>query len=131
MGIWIAVTVGFAVAVGGFLAMRDPLRFRYVMPGIEGYLQRLVLDTTQRNQLRFVAATLCLFGINFGSLALSFVWKSTLASRVATAYGMLLACMFVLGVCIGVILSVRQLFNGEMFDWLRAWSELPRLGQLP
>lgn len=55
MGGFIGVLVGLPLAVFGFIVMRNPMRLALLSPlspGAEGYYQRMVLDTSMRNQLR-------------------------------------------------------------------------------
>jgi hypothetical protein len=51
MGGFVGVLVGLSLAVFGFMVMRNPMRLALLSPGAGGYYQRMVLDTTMRNQL--------------------------------------------------------------------------------
>ena len=64
MGAILGVLIGSLLAAFGFVAMRNPMRLNLFSfyAGAEGYYQRMVLDTSTRNQLRVLGALICLFG---------------------------------------------------------------------
>ena len=68
MGAFLGLGVGAAIGLFGFMVMRNPYVLARLAPGSEGYYQRLVLDTLQRNQLRLLGVLVSLFG---GTISIS------------------------------------------------------------
>jgi hypothetical protein len=61
MGALVGVLLGLLVGTYGFLVMRNPMRLA-LLPWQKSYYQRMVLDTTMRNQLRVLGVLVCLMG---------------------------------------------------------------------
>jgi len=126
----IGTLVGLAVAAFGFAAMRDPMRLNLnpFSPTAQGYYQRMVLDTSTRNQLRVLGALICLFGSGIFTGSLAAALKSHWLDAISDGLWALMGCIFLGAWSIGVILFVYQLFNGQSFDWFKAWRVAAQLG---
>lgn len=126
----IAGVIGSAVALFGFVAMRDPMRFALLTPGQKGYYQRLVLDRYQRVQLRMLGVLLCLFGLVIATAALSGLPQLKIFESVSTALLVLLWLVFCGAWVFGLFYSIVLLIRGEFLKWLRLWRESAQLGPL-
>ena len=132
MGAIVGLVIGLALAVFGFAAMRNPMRLNLLpfAPSAEGYYQRLVLDTSTRNQLRVLGAFVCLFGSSIFTASLGAALKIHSLNAVSDGLWVLMGCIFFCAWGIGLILFVWQLFKGRTFDWLQAWKSAAQLGPI-
>lgn len=130
MGTAIGAVIGLALAAFGFAAMRDPMRLNLnpFSPSAQGYYQRMVLDTSTRNQLRVLSALICLFGSGILTASLAGALKSRALGAVSNGLWALMGCVFFGAWGFGLILFVWQLFRGQAFDWFRAWRLSAQLG---
>jgi len=96
MGAVIGVAIGLAIAAFGFAAMRDPMRLNLIRfsPSAQGYLQRMVLDTSTRNQLRVLGALICLFGSGIFTASLGAALKSHWLDAISNGLWALMDCVF-------------------------------------
>jgi hypothetical protein len=74
MGALVGVLIGLLVGTFGFLVMRNPMRLA-LLSWQKGYYQRMVLDTTMRNQLRVLGVLVCLFGTSILAASLGSALK--------------------------------------------------------
>jgi hypothetical protein len=124
--------IGLAVAVFGFAAMRNPMRLNLnpFSPSAKGYYQRMVLDTTMRIQLRVFGVLVCLFGsgifTSFLGSALRVAWLNT----VSQGLWVLMGSIFFAAWGLGLILAIRQLIKGELFNSWRMWRVSADLGPI-
>ena len=70
MGAVVGVLLGLLVGTYGFLVMRNPMCLA-LLPSQKSYYQRMVLDTTMRNQLRVLGVLACLMGTSILAASLS------------------------------------------------------------
>ncbi|MGH9588061.1 MAG: hypothetical protein ACRD3F_13985 [Acidobacteriaceae bacterium] len=130
MGGLIGVLVGLALAVFGFFIMRSPMCLALLSPWSKGYCQRLVLDTGMRNQLRVLGVLICLFGAGISTDALGALLKTAFINSISEGLWALMALIFFAAFGFGLILTVVQLFRGQLFDWFRLWRESAQLGAI-
>jgi hypothetical protein len=130
MGGVIGVLVGLPIVTFGFLVMRNPMRLALLSPWQEGYYQRMVLDTTMRIQLRVLGVLVCLFGASILTALLGSALKASLLSAVSEGLWVLMGLIFFSAWGIGLILAIRQLFRGELFDWWRMLKVSAELGPI-
>jgi hypothetical protein len=130
MGGIIGVLIGLPVAVFGFCTMRNPMRFTLLSPWSEGYYQRMVLDTTMRNQLRVLGVLVCLFGSGILTASLGSVLRANFLEATSEGLWVLMGVIFFSAWGFGLILAVRQLFKGQLFDWFRVWKTSVQLGPI-
>ncbi len=76
MGGIVGALVGLAIAIFGFLVMRNPMRLSILAPGELGYYQRMVLDKSSRNSLRAFGMLMCLFGAGVATAGLGAAFKA-------------------------------------------------------
>lgn len=132
MGAYVGVLVGLLLAAFGFAAMRNPMRLNLLpfYPGAEGYYQRMVLDTSTRNQLRVLGALICLFGSSILTASVGAALKLRSLNAVSEGLWVLMGCIFFGAWGVGLILFLWQLFNGRTFDWFQAWKLGAQLGPI-
>jgi hypothetical protein len=130
MGGIIGVLIGLPLAVFGFCTMRDPMRFTLLSPWSKGYYQRMVLDTTMRNQLRVLAVLMCLFGAGILTASLGAMLKANFLQAISEGLWMLMGLIFFSAWGFGLILAITQLFKGQLFDWFRTWKVSAQLGPI-
>ena len=132
MGAFVGVMVGFLLAAFGFAVMRNPMRLNLFpfYPGAEGYCQRMVLDTSTRNQLRVLGALICLFGSSILTASVGAALKLRSLNAVSEGLWVLMGCIFVGAWGVGLIFFLWQLFNGRTFDWFQAWKLGAQLGPI-
>lgn len=128
----VSLSIGLLLAVFGFAAMRNPMRLnlRPSWPIAEGYYQRLVLDTSTRNQLRVLGALVCLFGSSIFTASVGAALKIRAFDAVSEGLWILMGCIFLCAWATGFILFVWQLFKGQSFDWFQAWKSAAQLGPI-
>jgi hypothetical protein len=128
MGALLGLTLGTLVAVLGFVAMRNPIRFAHLAPGAEGYYQRLMLDEFSRVGLRSLAALVSLFGLVIFAGALGGLLKMPLLHFVSDAFLELLSVLFVVLWFTGVVVAIVQATRRRSLDWFRLWRRGIELG---
>jgi hypothetical protein len=128
MGGIIGVAVGLPLAVFGFAIMRNPIRLALLSPWSEGYYQRMVLDTGMRNQLRVLGVLVCLFGTGITTDTLGVLLKAHFLNSISEGLWVLMGLIFFAAFGFGLILSIVQLFRGQLFDWFRLWKVSAQLG---
>jgi hypothetical protein len=130
VGIIIGSLIGLILAVFGFAAMRDPMRLNLnpFSPNTKGYYQRMVLDTTMRIQLRVLGVLICLFGSGIFAASVGSALKLSWLTAISEGLWVLMGLIFFAAWGVGLIILVRQLFKGELFDWWRMWKVSAELG---
>lgn len=132
MGAIVGSLIGLVVAVFGFAAMRDPMRLNLnpFSPSAKGYYQRMVLDTTTRIQLRVLRVLLCLFGSVIFTASVGSARKLRVLSAASDGLMVLMGLIFFGAWGVGLILAIRQLIKGKIFDWWRMWKLSAQLGPI-
>jgi hypothetical protein len=112
--------------------MRNPMRLNLnpFSPGEKGYYQRMVLDTTARIQLRVLGVIVCLFGSTILTASLGSALKVRSLSAVSDGLLVLMGLIFFTAWGVGLILAIRQLVKGTLFDWWKMWRVSAELGQI-
>jgi hypothetical protein len=90
----VGVLVGLPLAVFGFCTMRNPMRFTLLSPWSKGYYQRMVLDTTMRNQLRVLGVLMCLFGAGILTASLGTMLKANFLQAISEGLWILMGLIF-------------------------------------
>jgi hypothetical protein len=90
----------------------------------------MVLDTAMRIQLRVLGVLVCLFGASILTALLGSALKASLLSAVSEGLWVLMGLIFFSAWGIGLILAIRQLFRGELFDWWRMLKVSAELGPI-
>ena len=121
MGGVVGVLIGLPLAIFGFFIMRDPMRLALLSPWLEGYYQRMMLDTAIRNQLRVLGVLVCLFGAGILTDSLGAMLKANFLNAISKGLWVLMGLIFFAAWCLGLILAIRQLFKGQLLDWFRMW----------
>jgi hypothetical protein len=129
MGAVVGVLVGLLVGTFGFLVMRNPMRLA-LLSWQKGYYQRMVLDTTMRNQLRVLGVLVCLFGTSILAASLGSVLRVSFLNAVSEGLWVLMGLIFFAAWGVGLILAIRQLMKGELFNWWRMWKVSAELGPI-
>ena len=132
MGTIVGSLIGLALAVFGFAAMRDPMRLNLnpFSPNAKGYYQRMVLDTTLRIQLRVLGVLLSLFGAVIFTATIGSARKLRPLSAASDGLMVLMGLIFFGAWGVGLILAIRQLMKGKLFDWWRMWKVSAELGPI-
>jgi len=132
VGTIIGSLIGLAVAVFGFVAMRDPMRLNLnpFSPSGKGYYQRMVLDTAMRIQLRVLGVLLCLFGAVVFTASVGSGRKLHFLSAASDGLTVFMGLVFFAALGVGLILAIRQLIKGTLFDWWRMWKVSAQLGPI-
>jgi hypothetical protein len=121
--------LGLAIGTFGFLVMRNPMRLAF-LSSQEGYYQRMVLDTTARIQLRVLGVLVCLFGSTIFTASLGSALKLSPLSAVSDGLLVLMGLIFFTAWAVGLILTIRQLIKGTLFDWWKMWRVSAELGPI-
>jgi len=129
MGAVVGVLIGVLVGTFGFLVMRNPMRLA-LLSWQKGYYQRMVLDTTMRIQLRVLGVLVCLFGTSIFTASLGSALRLNLFSVVSEGLWVLMGLIFFAAWGVGLILAIRQLIRGELFNWWRMWKVSTELGPI-
>lgn len=130
MGSLVGMLVGVLVGTFGFLVMRNPMRLSLLSPWHEGYYQRMVLDTTMRIQLRVLGVLVCLFGASIATASLGSALKANSLSTASEGLWVLMGLIFFAAWSVGLVLAIRQLFRGELFNWWRMYKASNELGPI-
>jgi len=127
----IGTLIGAILATFGFLIMRNPMRLAVLAPGARGYYQRMVLDTSTRNQLRIVGVLACIFGLCIGTAASGAFLKYRPLQSISAGLLILLWVVFLSAWVAGLILGVIHLVQGRGFsEWLQMWRKGAVLGEV-
>jgi len=126
----IGVLIGLPLTVFGFLVMRNPMRLSLLSPWSEGYYQRMFLDTGMRNQLRVLGVLMCLFGAGIFTDSLGAMVKAKSLNAISEGLWVLMGLIFYAAFGFGLILTIVQLFKGQLFDWFRVWKVSTQLGPI-
>jgi hypothetical protein len=129
MGAAAALLIGLSVGTFGFLVMRNPMRLT-LLSWQKGYYQRMVLDTTMRNQLRVLGVLVCLFGTSIFTASLGSALKASSLAAVSEGLWVLMGLIFFAAWGVGLVLAIRQLIKGELFNWWRMWKVSSELGPI-
>src|SRR5712691_12684070 len=130
MGGVVGVLIGLPLAIFGFFIMRDPMRLALLSPWLEGYYQRMMLDTAIRNQLRVLGVLVCLFGAGILTDSLGAMLKANFLNAISKGLWVLMGLIFFAAWCLGLILAIMQLFKGQLLDWFRMWKVGVQLGPI-
>lgn len=129
MGAVVGVLIGVLVGTFGFLVMRNPMRLA-LLSWQKGYYQRMVLDTTMRIQLRVLGVLVCLFGTSIFTASLGSSLRLNLFSVVSEGLWVLMGLIFFAAWGAGLVVAIRQLIRGELFNWWRMWKVSAELGPI-
>jgi hypothetical protein len=99
-------------------------------PSAKGYYQRMVLDTTMRIQLRVLGVLVCLFGSSIVTASIGSTPRLSSLNTVSEGLWVLMGLIFFAAWGVGLILAIRQLINGELFNWWRMWKVSAELGPI-
>ncbi len=127
MGAVVGVVIGLLVGTFGFLIMRNPMHLA-LLSWQKGYYQRMVLDTTMRNPLRILGVLVCLFGTSIFAASLGSALRVSFLAAVSEGLWVLMGLIFFAAWGVGLILAIRQLIRGELFNWWRMWKISSELG---
>jgi len=132
VGAIVGSLLGLVLAVFGFAAMRDPMRLNLnpFLPSAKGYYQRMVLDTMMRIQLRVLGVLVCLFGASIFCASLGSAIRVGWLGTASEGLWVLMGLIFFATWGVGLILVIRQLIKGELFDWWRMWKVSAELGPI-
>jgi hypothetical protein len=129
MGAVVGVLLGLLVGTFGFLVMRNAMRLA-LLSWQKAYYQRMVLDTTMRNQFRILGVLVCLFGSSIFVASLGSALRVSSLSAVSEGLWVLMGSIFFAAWGVGLILAIRQLVKGELFNWWRMWKVSAELGPI-
>ena len=129
MGAVVGVLLGLVVGTSGFFVMRNPMHLA-LLSWQKGYYQRMVLDTTMRNQLRVLGVLVCLFGASIFAASLGSALRVSFLTAVSEGLWVLMGLIFFSAWGIGLILAIRQLVKGELSNWWRTWKVSAELGPI-
>jgi hypothetical protein len=130
MGGFVGVLVGLPLAVFGFIVMRNPMRLAVFSPGAEGYYQRMVLDTSMRNQLRVLGVLMCLFGSSILTASLGGMLKTHFLAAISEGLWVLTGLIFWIAWCSGLVIFIWQLFKRRVPNWFAMWRASVELGPI-
>jgi hypothetical protein len=129
MGAGVGALIGLLMGTFGFLVMRNPM-WLSIMPWHKGYYQRMVLDTAMRIQLRVLGVLMCLFGTSIFTASLASALRRSVLTIVSEGLWVLMGLIFFAAWGAGLILAIRQLIKGELFNWWRMWKVSAELGPI-
>lgn len=131
MGGLLGAVVGAILATFGFLVMRNPMRLALLAPGARGYYQRMVLDTSPRNQLRILGVLVSTFGLCVGTGTSAGLLESRVLQSISDGFLILMWALFISSWVAGLILAVVQLVRGRgLGDWFKIWRTSAELGEI-
>lgn len=122
MGTVLGAVAGLLLTALGFLVMRNPMRLGLLAPGPEGYYQRLVLDTSSRNQVRVLGVLVCLFGASILTDSLGALFRARALNSISSGLWLLMGCLFCAAWGVGLVLAIRSVLKGEGLDWFEKWK---------
>jgi hypothetical protein len=135
LGALLALCIGGGVAIIGFAAMREPMRFSLFgafSPQVEGYYQRMVLDRRSRIQLRMLGMVVSFFGLMILTVGLDGLLRLQLVHVLSDAFLGLLwlsfSSVFIFGLVDAIILVIRGRGGELIFGWYRMWKQSIELG---
>jgi len=131
MGSFIGTAIGAFLAAFGFLVMWNPMRLAVLAPGARGYYQRIVLETSSRNQLRILGALVCTFGLCISTSASGELLRSQVLLSISDGFVVLLWVVFISAWVAGVILAIVHFARGRgVGDWFQIWRKSAILGEV-
>jgi len=131
MGSFMGTAIGAFLAAFGFLVMWNPMRLAMLAPGARGYYQRIVLETSSRNQLRILGALVCTFGLCISTSASGKLLRSHVLQSISDGFVVLLWVVFISAWVAGVILAIVHFARGRGFgDWFQIWRNSAVLGEV-
>jgi hypothetical protein len=90
----------------------------------------MVLDTTTRIQLRVLGVLGSLLGASILTATLGSALKGRILSAVSEGLWVLMCLIFCAAWGVGLILAIRQLLRGELFDWWRTLKASATFGPI-
>ena len=131
MGSFIGTAIGGILAALGFLVMWNPMRLAVLAPGARGYYQRIVLETSSRNQLRILGALVCTFGLCISTSASGELLRSHVLLSISDGFVVLLWVVFISAWGAGLILAIMHFARGRgVGDWFQTWRKGAVLGEV-
>jgi hypothetical protein len=134
IGALIAVLAGSGITAMGILVMRNPMHLALLSLGSKGYYQRMVLDRSQRLQLRTVGMLTSFFGLVVLTGALSGALSFKILDTLSYELRVLLSLSFVAAFGFGIIHAVVQLVRGRgkevVLGWFTLWRRGAELGPI-
>ena len=131
MGSFIGTAIGALLAAFGGLVRWNPMRLAVLAPGARGYYQRIVLETSSRNQLRILGALVCTLGLCIGTSASGELLRSHVLLSISDGFVVLLWVVFISAWVAGVILAIVHFAQGRGFgDWFQTWRKSAVLGEV-
>jgi hypothetical protein len=106
MGAAAGLLIGLSVGTFGFLVMRNPMRLT-LLSWQKGYYQRMVLTASLGSAL-----------------------KASSLAAVSEGLWVLMGLIFFAAWGVGLVLAIRQLIKGELFNWWRMWKVSSELGPI-
>jgi hypothetical protein len=98
--------------------------------GAEGYYQRMVLDTSMRNQLRVLGVLMCLFGSSILTASLGGILKTRFLGAISEGLWVLMGLIFWVAWCSGLVIFIWQLFKRRVPNWFAMWRAGVELGPI-
>ncbi len=126
MGAIVAVLIGLAIAVSGFLVMRNPMRLSMLAPREEGYYQRAFFDASPRNSARAFGMMICLFGGAIATEGLASIFKTRYLQAAASGLWSLMGLTFVFLWCFGIAHAIWNATKGKPLDGLSGFEREKR-----
>ncbi len=134
IGVLIAVLFGSGITAMGILVMRNPMHLALLSPGSKGYYQRMILDRSQRLQLRVVGMILSFFGLVVFTGVLSGAFRFKILDALSKDLLVLLSLSFITTFGFGVVYAVVQLVRGQgrevFLGWFTMWRRGAELGPI-
>jgi hypothetical protein len=106
------------------------MRLAILSPGAGGYYQRMVLDTTMRNQLRVLGVLVCLFGSGILTASLGAMLKARVLVAISEGLWALMGLIFCAAWCSGTVLLIWQLLKRQVPNWFAMWRAGVELGPI-
>jgi hypothetical protein len=106
------------------------MRLALFSPGAEGYYQRMILDTSMRNQLRVLGVLVCLFGSSLLTASLGGMFKAHVLAAVSEGLWVLLGLIFCIAWCSGLVIFIWQLSKRNVPNWFAMWRASAELGPI-
>jgi hypothetical protein len=123
------VILGGAIATFGFMVMRDPMTLSLLsFRTQEGYFQRVVLDRSQRIQMRVLGVLVSFFGLVILTAALNKLSKTF--DSLADVLFVMMGLVFWIAFAFGLVHAMLQLKRGELFSSFRMWRTGVELGPI-
>lgn len=88
------------------------------------------LSQRMRIQLRVLGVLVCLFGSSIVTASLGSALRVRSLNTVSEGLWVLMGLIFFAACGVGLILAIRQLIKGELFNWWRMWKVSADLGPI-